>query len=87
MNAQADISTSMARHLESLAAHYDQMAGALRDSEAGEVYTEEDMQGSFLPLSLPSRIDLIRLSRCRDESRHRRTAFHNGRVRGQREIG
>ena len=51
MNAQADISTSMARHLESLAAHYDQMAGALRDSEAGEVFTEEDLQGYLLPLS------------------------------------
>ncbi|KAK7033021.1 kinase activator, partial [Favolaschia claudopus] len=34
----------MARHLESLAAHYDQMAGALNESEAGEAFSEEDIQ-------------------------------------------
>ncbi|KAF7330456.1 Kinase activator [Mycena venus] len=34
----------MARHLESLAAHYDQMAGALNESEAGEAFSEEDLQ-------------------------------------------
>jgi autophagy-related protein 17 len=45
INAQADFTTSMARHLESLAAHYDQMARSLRDSEAGEVFTEDDLQG------------------------------------------
>jgi autophagy-related protein 17 len=45
LNSQATLSTSMARHLESLAAHYDQMAGALRDSEAGEAFSEEDLQG------------------------------------------
>lgn len=37
--------TNMAGHLESLAAHYDQMAGALRESEAGEAFSEEDLQG------------------------------------------
>ena len=37
----------MASHLESLASHYDQMAGALRESEAGEVFSEEDLQGRF----------------------------------------
>ena len=35
----------MAVHLESLVSHYGQMAGALRDNEAGEVFSEEDMQG------------------------------------------
>jgi autophagy-related protein 17 len=35
----------MARHLESLAAHYDQMASALRESEAGEEYAEDDLYG------------------------------------------
>jgi autophagy-related protein 17 len=35
----------MAGHLESLASHYDQMAGALRESEAGEVFSDEDLQG------------------------------------------
>ncbi|KAF7375009.1 Kinase activator [Mycena sanguinolenta] len=36
--------TLMARHLESLAAHYDQMAGALHESEAGESFSEEDLE-------------------------------------------
>ena len=35
----------MARHLESLASHYDQMADALHDSEAGISHSEEEMQG------------------------------------------
>ncbi|EGN98873.1 hypothetical protein SERLA73DRAFT_168466 [Serpula lacrymans var. lacrymans S7.3] len=42
--SQEKISTQMASHLESLAAHYDQMAGALRESEAGESFSEEDLQ-------------------------------------------
>ncbi|KAF7312338.1 Kinase activator [Mycena indigotica] len=36
--------TAMARHLESLAAHYDQMAGALNEAEDGEAFGEEDLQ-------------------------------------------
>ncbi|KAJ7727313.1 autophagy-related protein 17 [Mycena maculata] len=36
--------TLMARHLESLAAHYDQMAGALHESEGGEAFSDEDLQ-------------------------------------------
>jgi hypothetical protein len=43
--SQDTLITSMAGHLESLAAHYDQMAGALRESEAGEAFSEEDLQG------------------------------------------
>lgn len=43
-----DVSIDMARHLESLATHYDQMAAALKDSEAGETYSEEDLQGSIV---------------------------------------
>jgi hypothetical protein len=39
----------MAGHLESLAAHYDQMAGTLRESEAGEEFTEDDIQGKCPP--------------------------------------
>ncbi|CAL1716570.1 unnamed protein product [Somion occarium] len=34
----------MAKHLTSLAEHYDQMASALRDNEAGEVFSREDIQ-------------------------------------------
>ncbi|KAJ7284894.1 autophagy protein Apg17-domain-containing protein [Mycena rebaudengoi] len=41
---QDDTKTVMARHLESLAAHYDQMAGALHESEAGETFSDEDLQ-------------------------------------------
>ena len=36
----------MAKHLESLAAHYEQMAAALRDKEAGMAFSEEDLQGT-----------------------------------------
>ncbi|CAK5268746.1 unnamed protein product [Mycena citricolor] len=36
--------TVMARHLESLAAHYEQMAIALNDHESGEPFGEEDLQ-------------------------------------------
>jgi autophagy-related protein 17 len=43
--SQESSSTTIARHLESLAGHYDQMAGALRESEAGEAFSEEDLQG------------------------------------------
>lgn len=35
----------MAGHLESLAAHYDQMVNALRESEAGDAFSEDDLQG------------------------------------------
>lgn len=48
---QEATSITMARHLESLAQHYGQMQDALRDSEAGEVYAEEDMQGTEATLT------------------------------------
>ncbi|KAG7089557.1 hypothetical protein E1B28_011229 [Marasmius oreades] len=41
---QDSVTVPMARHLESLASHYDQMASALRDSEAGDVFSDEDVQ-------------------------------------------
>ncbi|KAF5381981.1 hypothetical protein D9615_004304 [Tricholomella constricta] len=41
--AQDVIITSMAAHLESLTSHYGQMANALRESEAGEAFSEEDL--------------------------------------------
>ncbi|KAF9267782.1 hypothetical protein L218DRAFT_919469 [Marasmius fiardii PR-910] len=41
---QDSVTVPMARHLESLASHYDQMASALHDSEAGEVFSVEDVQ-------------------------------------------
>jgi autophagy-related protein 17 len=46
LSSQKDVSVDMARHLESLVAHYAQMAAALKDSEAGETFSEEDLQGN-----------------------------------------
>lgn len=50
LESQADVSTHMASHLESLASHYDQMAGALKEteSEKGEIFSEEDLQGAYI---------------------------------------
>jgi autophagy-related protein 17 len=46
--AQDTIITSMAEKLESLAVHYGQMAGALKETEeTGEGFGEEDMQGAY----------------------------------------
>ncbi|KAF6757238.1 autophagy protein Apg17-domain-containing protein [Ephemerocybe angulata] len=42
--AQDTTIASMAEKLESLAGHYDEMAGALKDTEAGEAFSDEDMQ-------------------------------------------
>ncbi|KAF8896239.1 autophagy-related protein 17 [Infundibulicybe gibba] len=44
LTVQDTARTSMAVHLESLASHFEQMAGALQDSEAGETFSEEDLQ-------------------------------------------
>jgi autophagy-related protein 17 len=44
LTSQDTLIVSMARHLESLAAHYDQMAGALRDSEGDDEFSDEDIQ-------------------------------------------
>ena len=46
LSSQKDVSIDMARNLESLVAHYAQMAAALKDSEAGETFSEEDLQGN-----------------------------------------
>jgi autophagy-related protein 17 len=45
LSSQMDVSIDMARRLENLTAHYDQMAAALKDNEAGETFSEEDLQG------------------------------------------
>ncbi|KIY44130.1 hypothetical protein FISHEDRAFT_67801 [Fistulina hepatica ATCC 64428] len=44
ISEQDRLKTTMAKQLESLALHYDQMAGALRDSEAGDEFGEEELQ-------------------------------------------
>jgi autophagy-related protein 17 len=48
LNFQDSTSTHMAGHLESLAGHYEQMASALRDSEAGEAFSDDDLQGMLI---------------------------------------
>jgi autophagy-related protein 17 len=56
LSSQTDVSIDMARHLDSLTAHYDQMAIALKDCEAGEMFSEEDLQGMCVdkaPCPLP----------------------------------
>ena len=47
-DSQDAISSKMAEQLESLAHHYDNMSNALHDFEAGEEFSEEDMQGSIV---------------------------------------
>ena len=54
----------MARHLESLASHYDQMADALHDSEAGISHSEEEMQGRRIRGSFVIVIPIPILQQC-----------------------
>ena len=55
---QERTSAGMASHLESLAAHYDQMATALKEKEAGEDIGEEDMEGLSTTVSKNSLVGL-----------------------------
>ncbi|KAF8824971.1 hypothetical protein HHX47_DHR7000269 [Lentinula edodes] len=48
ITSQDSAQIGMAGHLESLAAHYDQMCNALREREAGDVFGEDDLQDSSL---------------------------------------
>lgn len=45
-SSQEAISTDMANHLSSLTGHYDQMVQTLHESEAGQIFSEDDIQGS-----------------------------------------
>lgn len=76
LESQAEVSTHMAVHLESLASHYGQMAGALRENEAGEIFNEEDLQGrSQVHLD----VNLCQQFTCRrHESRYKWATLHNG---------
>ena len=47
LERQEETISDMAKHLESLTQHYDQMASALQDSERGEAFDEVDLQGAF----------------------------------------
>ncbi|KAL4072585.1 autophagy-related protein 17 [Scleroderma yunnanense] len=44
LSTQDKTTTAMAKHLESLASHFEQMESALTDCEAGEVLSEEDLR-------------------------------------------
>lgn len=60
---QEKTALEMAKHLESLAEHYDQMAGALLESETSQ-FGEEDIRGE------PPRFPVsIRPSRCAEMNR------------------
>jgi autophagy-related protein 17 len=82
LNSQETASTDLASRLESLAAHYDQMAGALRESEAGEAFSKEDLS-STLPSTIPR--DYANPS-SRYEPRHGRTPRDHGRARRKRQV-
>ena len=47
LKAQESTSSTMANHLHGLTSHYDEMATALRDSEAGIEIGDEDFLGKF----------------------------------------
>mgnify|MGYP002403732033 CR=1 FL=1 len=66
--AEDTIIASMAEKLESLAVHYDNMAGALKESEAGEAFSEEDLQGEGVVLQPRPRLTiLLAMNRDTDE--------------------
>ena len=65
-SSQERLSTNMARHLESLASHYDQMAAALRDKEAGVLFSEDDLTGEIIQ---HSNMVLPRLTHGQDMNR------------------
>jgi len=60
----------MAKSLESLAVHYDQMDGALRElEEGGEPFSNEELQGAGKDALYRLHSSLILVDR--DEQRHR----------------
>ncbi|KAF4571301.1 autophagy protein 17 [Pleurotus pulmonarius] len=44
ISTQHELMHAMAKHLESLTCHYDEMSNALHDGENGEVFTDDDME-------------------------------------------
>ncbi len=76
LERQEQTVSEMAKHLESLAQHFDQMSSALQDTERGEDFAEQDIQGA---LHLSSKLRALKPSR--DESRYRRAPSYNCRSR------
>ena len=46
LSTQEHWTTEMAHQLESLTEHFEKMEVALRDSEAGDTFSEDDIQGA-----------------------------------------
>lgn len=66
----------MAHHLESLTAHYDQMADALKEIQAGETYEDEDIASKAQYAH-----DHMHTYPIRHESRRRGVTCHHWRAR------
>lgn len=99
LSSQTDVSMEMARHLDSLTAHYDQMAVALKDSEAGEIFSEEDLQAmnrdanelQFILMELEDSLKVIedshdRLTKAANDSQQHITA-HKAILNDLEELG
>ena len=56
LSTQEHWTTEMASQLEGLAEHFEKMEVALRESEAGEKFTEDDIQGMW---SRPSYVYVV----------------------------
>ena len=52
VSTQEITTTAMAKHLESLASHFEQMESTLNDCEAGEELSEEDLRGMDIRLTI-----------------------------------
>jgi autophagy-related protein 17 len=53
--AQEAASGTMAKHLEDLGQHFEEIEGALRESEAGEPFSEDDVAGGSRPMCAHAR--------------------------------
>lgn len=84
LSSQEKTTMGMAKHLESLASHYDQMANALHDSESGISHSEEEMHGRHNGFASP-RFEVIYTNTklCSDASGYGRASRDHGRTRGR----
>jgi len=60
ISTQNTTTTTMAKHLESLASHYEQMESALNVCEAGEELSKEDLRGREVRLMFAFVITVLR---------------------------
>jgi autophagy-related protein 17 len=59
LNSEESTSTTLAQHLESLAVHYDKISEALKDSEAGDPFEEEDLKGGSADCGGPASAEFL----------------------------